>query len=95
MTILLVSKKVSSYFHDTEETKMRRQVQVPSLEIDDEVENNDHSEAVELKASKKTKVDTSLIPVNIEFADITKRDMNDNSRSIKFEGLLRGAGCWP
>ena len=32
------------------------------------------------------KVDTSLGPVNIEFANITERDMNDNSKSIKVEG---------
>ena len=32
------------------------------------------------------KVDTSLGPVNFEFANITERDMNDNSKSIKVEG---------
>ena len=31
------------------------------------------------------KVDTSLGPVNFEFANITERDMNDNSKSIKVE----------
>ena len=75
------SKIVSSF----EETKNREKRHVPRLEDYGEDENNDHSEA-EMKAPKKTKVDTSLGPVNIEFANITERDMNDNSKSIKVEG---------
>ena len=40
-----------------------------------------------MKAPKKSKVDTSLSPVNIEFANITDTDgdMNDISPSINVE----------
>ena len=40
-----------------------------------------------MKALKKSKVDTSLSPVNIEFANITDTDgdMNDISPSINVE----------
>ena len=39
-----------------------------------------------LKKTKVHKVDTSLGPVNIEFANISDKDINDNSKSIKVEG---------
>ena len=39
-----------------------------------------------MKAPKKSKVDTSLSPVNIEFANITNTDrVNDISPSINVE----------
>ena len=78
------TKKVSSFFGDTEEITKREKRQGPNSEDDGE----DHSE-VEMKVLKKTKVhkvDTSLGPVNIEFANISDKDINDNSKSIKVEG---------
>ena len=79
------SKKVSSFFDNTEETKKKEKRQGPSLEDDGEDEINDHYE-VEMKAPKKTKVDTSLGPVHIEFANIADKDINDNTEGIKVEG---------
>ena len=78
------SKKVSSFFDDTEESK-KKERQGPSLEDEGEDEDNDHSE-VKMKVPKKTKVDTSLGPVHIEFANITDKDVNDNSKGIKVDG---------
>ena len=75
------TKKVSSFFDDTEER------QGPSLEDDGEDENNDYSE-VQMKVPKKTKVDTSLGPVNIEFANIPDKDINDNTKSVKVDSRL-------
>ena len=77
------SKKVSSFFDDTEESK-KKERQGPSSEDEGEDEDNDHSE---VKVPKKTKVDTSLGPVHIEFANITDKDVNDNSKGIKVEGI--------
>ena len=79
------SRKVSSFFDDTEETKEKENRQGPSLEDDGDDENNDHSE-VEMKVPKKIKVDTSLGPVNIEFANIANKDINDNTKSVKVQG---------
>ena len=79
------SRKVSSFFDDTEETKEKENRQGPSLEDDGDDENNDHSE-VEMKVPKKIKVDTSLGPVNIEFANIADKDINDNTKSVEVQG---------
>ena len=50
-----------------------------------------------MKAPKKTRVDTSLGAVNIEFADIEDiRDVNDNSKSVKVdENSSSGIGVSP
>ena len=73
------SRKVSSFFDDTEETKEKENRQGPSLEDDGDDENNDQSE-VEMKVPKKIKVDTSLGPVNINFANIADKTLTASSK---------------
>ena len=65
-----------------------------SFEDEGHGDNTDKSK-VQMKAPKKTKVDTSLGPVNIEFADIADkdRDMNENATSIKVEANPRDTVC--
>ena len=65
-----------------------------SFEDEGHGDNTDKSK-VQMKAPKKTKVDTSLGPVNIEFADIADkdRDMNDNAKGIKVEANPRDKVC--
>ena len=78
--------KDSSFFRDPEDIRAGEKRQVFNLEDDGHGDNTDNSK-VQMKAPKKSKVDTSLGPVNIEFASITdtERDMNDNTPSIKVE----------
>ena len=78
--------KDSSFFRDPEDNRAGEKRQVFNLEDDGHGDDTDNSK-VQMKAPKKSKVDTSLGPVNIEFADITDtdRDMNDNTPSIKVE----------
>ena len=73
-----------SFFRDPEDNRAGEKRQVFNLEDDGHGDNTDNSK-VQMKAPKKTKVDTSLGPVNIEFASITDKDMNDNNQSIKVE----------
>ena len=76
-----------SYLRDTEDTRTEEKRQVFSFEDEDKSK-------VQMKAPKKSKVDTSLGPVNIEFADIADKDMNDNAKGIKVEANPMDEVCF-
>ena len=78
------AKQEISLFRDTEDARAGEKRQVFSFEDEGHGDNMEKSK-VQMKASKKSKVDTSLGPVNIEFADIADKDMNDNAKGIKVE----------
>ena len=86
----------SSFFHDTEDVDDRtgEKRQVFSCEDEGHGDNTDKSK-VQMRAQKKSKVDTSLGPVNIEFAEIEDKDkdMNDNAKGINVEANLRDEVC--
>ena len=86
------SNQESSFFRDTEGHRTREILR--SFEDEGNGDNPDKSQ-VQMKAQKKSKVDTSLGPVNIEFADIADkdRDMNDNAKRIKVEANPRDEVC--
>ena len=89
------SNQDSSFFRDMEDTKAGEKRQVFGFEDEGHDDNTDKSK-VQMKPPKKSKVvDTSLGPVNIEFADIADkdRDMNENATSIKVEANPRDTVC--
>ena len=88
------SNQDSSFFRDMEDTKAGEKRQVFSFEDEGHGDNTDKSK-VQMKAPKKTKVDTSLGPVNNEFADIADkdRDVNDNAKGMKVEAKPRDEVC--
>ena len=88
------SNQESSFFRDMEDTRAGEKCQVFSLEDEGHGDNMDKAK-VKMNHQKKSKIDTSLGPVNIEFADIADkdRDMNDNAKSIKVKANPRNEVC--
>ena len=73
------SNQESSFFRDTEDLQTKEMLR--SFEDEGHGDNPDKSK-VQMKAHKKSKVDTSLGSVNIEFADIADKDRDMILRSF-------------